>query len=636
MHIRAAHPTEYDRIAALIVGAYSEFDLEDGYRRSLGEVAQRASNGDVIVLEDADGSLIGTVTMSRAGTTLMESTRPGEVDFRLLAVSPTARRRGIARILVDHVVQMASQRGASGVFLHTGPEMLGAQQLYENLGFARVHHRDIITSSGTRLLSYYLPLYESALATAPAFQSWQDATAADLAPFTIPGHKRLGHHYSAPLGKLLDSDVPLYGGLDTVKLTANVLGRAERLGAELWGADFCRYSTGGSTHANQAAALVVGRPGDTVLVARNAHRSVLLGLVFAGLKPVWLPAEIHPTLGVPVGLSMAGLVTAIAQNPDAVAVFCVEPGYLGASSDLAAIVQLSHAAGMAVIVDQAWGAHFGFHPAYPQHALTAGADALITSAHKTLPAYSQGAILLARDGLLDADRLERAFDAGHMTSPAGSILASVDASRAILASGAGEFLLQRLVFLVADLRLALAAAGVRTLGPDDFAPGRFDPAKLVLLTAVSGHSGLDIERDLLTLGLPVEMADRDTVVPLISLLDTAESVGRLRDALLACISRSHGTPRPISPAAQWTHAATVVLSPAAAFFAPHQRLPAGDAIGRVSAELIAPYPPGIPLVMPGELLTAATVDALARAAASGARIAYAADPTLQTLQVIRD
>ena len=128
--------------------------------------------------------------------------------------------------------------------------------------------------------------------------------AADLTSFTIPGHKRRGHEVAAELGRFFDADIPLYGGLDTVKLDADVVGQAERLGAQLWGADWCRYSTGGSTHANQAVALAVGRPGDRVLVARNAHRSTLTGLVLAGLDPVWLPSSIDETLGVPTGLDL--------------------------------------------------------------------------------------------------------------------------------------------------------------------------------------------------------------------------------------------------------------------------------------------------------------------------------------------
>ena len=478
------------------------------------------------------------------------------------------------------------------------------------------------------------PSPDRLLPSSPLLAAWRRSRDADLAPFTIPGHKRLAGHISPALGRLLDSDVPLYGGLDEVKLTAGVLAQAERLGAQLWGADFCRYSTGGSTHANQAVALAVGQPGDTVLVARNAHRSTLLGLVFAGLVPVWLPAEIDPVLGVPRGLDLAGVHSALAAHPEAVALFCVEPGYLGAISDLPAVITAAHDRDIPVIVDQAWGAHLGFHPDHPAHALSLGADALVMSAHKTLPAYSQAAILAARTQRLDADRLERAFEAANTTSPAGSILASIDASRAVLDSDHGRQLLADLTRRVDQARQAVTAAGGRALSPADFAPGRFDPAKLVLLTAASGHDGLELERRLLAAGLPVEMADRDTVVPLVSLADDDTSLSRLVDALTGALRGAGGAPRPVVPAAQWTATAPQVLTPREAFFAAHRTLPIAEAIGSVSAELVAPYPPGIPVLMPGEEVTEASVAALQRARAAGARIAYAADPELHTLQVV--
>ena len=142
------------------------------------------------------------------------------------------------------------------------------------------------------------------LAGAPLFQAWQRAIDADRASFTIPGHKRRADLVASELGRFFDADIPLYGGLDTVKLDDDVVGRAERLGAQFWGADWCRYSTGGSTHANQAVALAVGQPGDRVLVARNAHRSTLTGLVLAGLDPIWLPSSMDPALGVPTGLDL--------------------------------------------------------------------------------------------------------------------------------------------------------------------------------------------------------------------------------------------------------------------------------------------------------------------------------------------
>ena len=154
-------------------------------------------------------------------------------------------------------------------------------------------------------------------------QAWTAYVDSAPTPFTIPGHHRRAHDLSPRLGALLHGDVPLFGGLADIKTADQALAQAERRGAQLWGADWCRFSTGGSTHANQVTALAVGRPGDTVLVTRAAHRSTLSGLVLAGLRPVWLPVEIDDRSGLPVGTHPDALAAALAEHPDAVAVFCV-------------------------------------------------------------------------------------------------------------------------------------------------------------------------------------------------------------------------------------------------------------------------------------------------------------------------
>jgi lysine decarboxylase len=295
-----------------------------------------------------------------------------------------------------------------------------------------------------------------------------------------------------------------------------------------------------------------------------------------------------------------------------------------------------------LVVDAAWAAHFGFSPAVPPHALTLGADALVTSAHKTLPAWSQAALLLARSrragGLLDPDRLQRGFEATHTTSPAGAILASTDAARAVLQHhGAG--LVGRLVELVRGARERLAAVpglAVLTSRPDGHPAGplHVDPAKLVVLLAGSGAHGHAVEAELLAAGIPLEMADRDVLVPMVTLSDDESSVARLVDALVAAIEKHRGEPRKAALAAAWIVEPATATDPRSAFFARHETVPAAAAAGRVSAELIAPYPPGVPVLAPGEVISAAALDALRAALADGGRIAYAADPTLRTIQVI--
>lgn len=461
---------------------------------------------------------------------------------------------------------------------------------------------------------------------APLLDAYLSALEAGRRPFTVPGHKGR----TDLVGRVVEGDVPFYGGLDTMRLAGGLLADAEGRAARLWGADLARLSVGGSTHGNQALALAVASPGDRVVVPRTLHRSLLLGLVLAGLEPAWVRPEVDQATGLPRGVPVGRVVEALERHPDARAVFLGDPSYVGTLSDVAGHAEAAHARGIPLVVDAAWAAHFGFHPALPPHALALGADAIVTSAHKMLPAYSQGALVLARRGLVDRDRLERAFQATHTTSPAGSILASIDAARALLERD-GEALIARQVRLVREARDRLAALpGVGVLDGTGV-----DPTKLVVLLPGSGADGLAVEADLVAAGLPVEMADRDTIVAIVTMADDDSTVGALVEAMARSIEARRGAPRPVRSAAAWSVEPVQVVGPREAFFADHEAVPAARAVGRVSAELVAPYPPGIPVLSPGELVGAEALGALLAARDEGVRIAYAADPSLATLQVLR-
>lgn len=466
-------------------------------------------------------------------------------------------------------------------------------------------------------------------ADAPMLAGWLDftarAAAGELTPMTTPGHKQRPDL----VGAVVAGDAPFYGGVDTIKHADVLRLDAERRAAQLWGADWCRFSVAGSTHGNQALALAVGQPGQEVIINRTLHKSLLLGLVLAGLRPVWVRPEIDVVSGLPAGVSVAAVRDAVAAHPGACALFLGDPTYVGTTSDLAGHAALAHAAGIPLIVDAAWAAHFGFHPDLPPHAIAAGADAMVTSAHKALPAYTQGALVLARTGRLGAARLDRAFEATHTTSPAGAILASIDAARALLATR-GERLADRLVRGIALTRKRLAEVpGVHVLD----GPG-VEPTKLVVLLAGTGAHGHAVEADLIAAGMPVEMADRDTVIPIPSIADDDGRLAALTDALITAIEGNRGAPRTPRSAAAWTVEPETVLAPREAFFAAAETVSAQAAVGRVSAELIAPYPPGVPVLAPGELITAAAIEALREIAADGGRIAFAADPSLASFQVI--
>jgi arginine decarboxylase len=453
--------------------------------------------------------------------------------------------------------------------------------------------------------------------------------------FIIPGHKRQGHLLDEGLGRLVDGDVPLYGGLDSIKQTGNALRHAESRAATFYDADWCRFSSGGSTHTNQALALALGQPGDVVIASRSLHRSMLLGFVLADLRPVWLPTHIDDHCGLPRGTSIDDVATALASYPGAVALVLTEPGYVGTMSDLQAICELTHQYGVPVLVDQAWGAHFGAHPELPRHALANGADAMVTSTHKLLVGYSQASVAAARTQRLDRDRLDRGFEATQTTSPAGTILASSDASRALMETRGAE-LFDRVLALVRSARRRLREEVPGLLVPDEetFGSGRFDPTRLIIQLVPLGIDGIEVERRLSQNGISLEFADRDTLMPLITVVDTEESVSSLLDQLIPFLLDARGEIREFSTALSWRVQPVQALSPREAFFARHERVESSMAIGRVSAELVAPYPPGVPVLAPGEVVTRELVEGLLEVARSGVRIAYAADPSLTTLEVV--
>ena len=267
---------------------------------------------------------------------------------------------------------------------------------------------------------------------APLLDGYLSYLESNSTPFITPGHKGRASKLDADLGRVVAGDVPLYGGIDTVKLGGGLLAEAERRSAQWYGADWCRYSTGGSTHCNQALCLAIGRPGDKVVVTRSLHRSLLLGLVLADLEPCWLPTTIDAATGMPLGVAVEDVEATLAANPEARAVLITEPDYLGTLSDVAA----SSKSPTAATCPSSWtrrGEHISATtPNCPPDAMALGADAMVTSIHKLLLGYTQASLVCARTQRFDRDRLQRGFDASQTTSSAGSVLASIDACRALM------------------------------------------------------------------------------------------------------------------------------------------------------------------------------------------------------------
>lgn len=461
--------------------------------------------------------------------------------------------------------------------------------------------------------------------SAPLLDAWIRDITSERFPFQIPGHKGR----TDLTGPVVDGDIPVLPGNHPNRISPSLILEAERLAAELWGADLCRFGVNGSTGTNHASVMAVAGPGEKVIVSRTLHKSVLVGMVYAGVTPIWVRPEINPATGLPEYLPSSRLRATIEEHPDAKAVLIGEPSYVGTMSNIPRLSSVCHEYGIPLVVDAAWAAHFGFHPDLPKNPLEEGADIVVTSAHKTLPSYSQASFVLAKGDFVDLPRLNKAFDSTQTTSMSGRILASIDAARALLARH-GEELIGPVIEATARGRKALREAGIGVIDGE-----YIDPLKLVILLNETGANGNDVEAELLAANIDLEMANRDVIIPMITFADTPDRIATLVKRIIELVDKHRAEPRPVKIAAAFSVEPDVVTTPREAFFAPYEVVTADKAVGRVSAELICPYPPGVPVLSPGERITQGAMSALLDARDSGVRIAFVSDPTLETFKVLK-
>ena len=462
--------------------------------------------------------------------------------------------------------------------------------------------------------------------SAPLLDAWIRDMETDRSPFQIPGHKGR----TDLTGAIVDGDIPVLPGNHPHRISPSLILEAEAMAARLWGADLCRFGVNGSSGSNHAAVMAVAGPGDKVIVSRTLHKSVLVGMVYSGVIPVWIRPEINPHTGLPEYLPSSRLAETLAAHPDAKAVLIGEPSYVGTMSNIPRLSKVCHEYGIPLVVDAAWAAHYGFHPELPEHPLAEGADIVVTSAHKTLPSYSQASFVLVKGDYVDLARFNKMFDSTQTTSMSGRILASIDAARALLERHGNE-LIGPVIEATARGRAALREAGI------DVIDGEYiDPLKMVILLSSIGADGNAVEAELLAANIDVEMANRDMIIPMITFADTPDRIEDLIRRIIKSVNRHRGELRPISVQASFSIEPEVVVSPREAFFSSYEIVPAPEAVGRVCAEMICPYPPGVPVLSPGERITQAALDALFAARDSGVRIAFVADPTLATIKVLPD
>ncbi|GFG86166.1 putative Orn/Lys/Arg decarboxylase [Mycolicibacter algericus] len=480
---------------------------------------------------------------------------------------------------------------------------------------------------------------------APVLEALADYHRKDRYGFSPPGHRQgRGADQSVRdvLGDdLFRADVLARGGLDDWQARGEVLTGAEQLMADAVGAEMAFFSTCGSSLSVRAAMMAVaGGSSGGLLLPRDSHKSIVGGLIFSGIQPRWITprwdAERHFSHP-PSPERVAG---AWEEHPDAAGALIVSPSPYGTCADLAAIAEICHRRGKPLIVDEAWGAHLPFHDGLPTWAMDAGADVCVVSVHKMGAGFEQGSVYHIQGDLIDRERLTACADLLMTTSPSVPIYAALDGWRRQMVQH-GHEMLNAALALARDVRARIdELPDVEVL--DDVLLGAeashdLDRLQVLVDVAATGTSGYQA-RDWLREQrcLDVGLADHRRILATMSFADDRASTDRLLDALSGwrAAATSFDPAAPVRlPSPEEMQLESVAL-PRDAFFGPTEMVAAAQAAGRIAAEQLTPYPPGVPAVVPGERLDTAVIDYLRSGLAAGMALPDAADPSLEHIRVV--
>jgi arginine decarboxylase len=464
------------------------------------------------------------------------------------------------------------------------------------------------------------------------------------AAFYAPGHKR-GQGIPQPLADLLGksvfrADLPELPELDNLFAPEGVIEAAQALAAEAFGAERTWFLVNGSTGGIIAAILATCRTGDKIILPRNCHQSAISGLILSGAIPLFINPEYSPELDFAYSITPEAIAKTLKQHPDTKAVMIVYPTYQGICGDIDAIAQLTHQYDIPLLVDEAHGAHFAFHSDLPPSALNAGADLTVQSTHKVLGAMTQASMLHLQGDRINPQHISRALQLLQSTSPSYLLLASLDAARQQMALH-GQQLLTRTLQLADEARSGIAqipGLSLVELAQPCLGFRLLDKTRLTVNVTQLGLSGFEADEILHEqLGVTAELPMLQHLTFMITIGNTAADI---KELIRSFTILSHDYQQnaialpPCHVVSLLPHHSLLQLSPRNAFFAPTKILPLEKSIGCISAELVCPYPPGIPILMPGEVITGSALNYLQQILALGGRMTGCSDSTLKTLRVL--
>lgn len=475
--------------------------------------------------------------------------------------------------------------------------------------------------------------------SAPLYEALEAFRKKRIVPFDVPGHKRgRGNPQLVELlgEKCVSIDVNSMKPLDDLCHPSSVIRDAEALTAEAFGAANAFFMVGGTTSSVQSMILSTCKAGDKIIMPRNVHKSAINALILCGAIPVYVNPEVDERLGISLGMEPKKLAQAVHDNPDAVAVLVNNPTYYGICSDLRSIVKIAHAAGMKVLVDEAHGTHFYFNENLPVSAMAAGADMAAVSMHKSGGSLTQSSLLLLAP-TVNADYVRQIINVTQTTSASYLLMASLDISRRNLALG-GEKAFAKVMDMAEYARREINALGGYYAYGKELINGSsvfdFDVTKLAVYTRDLGLAGIevyDILRD--EYDIQIEFGDISNVLAYVSIGDRLQDIERLVGALSE-INRLYKKDKRGMLSAEYISPA-VAVPPREAFYAEKISLPVRAAAGRICGEFVMCYPPGIPILAPGELITDEIIAYILYAKAKGCSMQGTEDFAVERLNVLK-
>ena len=475
----------------------------------------------------------------------------------------------------------------------------------------------------------------------PLFDALKDYHSRDVIPFDVPGHKHGKglKEYAEFLGeKVLEVDVNSMKCLDILSNPVSVIKESEELLAELYGAKDSFFLVNGSSAGVQGMIMSVCKPGDKIIIPRNAHKSAVNGIIMSGAIPVYITPEYNKDVGISFGIEVDTVIDAIEENKDAKAIFVINPTYFGAASDLKLIVEVAHKYGISVLVDEAHGSHLMFNDELPESAIKLGADMAAISLHKTGGSLTQSSALLMNSDIVDSKYVRKILNLYQTTSASYLLMTSIDVARKNLAIN-GENLIKRVLDLTRYAREELnKIEGIYAFGKElEGTKGvyRFDETKLVINVSDLGITGFKVYDILIDeFNIQMELGDTHNVLAIVSLGDDENSINSLINAMKE-ISKKYMRKSldkiDILPPSKLK----LALSPRDAFYAEKESVDLYDSVGRISGESIMTYPPGIPVFTPGEIIDERVIEYIEFLKTQDTVITDLEDQTFNKIKVIK-